>query len=47
MEQVTAKLATIRAQIEQISQIPLTEHGTTFNEIHRELSETLTAIEGL
>lgn len=44
---VTEKLEEIKNSISTITQVPLAEHGARFHEIHRDLNETLTAVEGL
>lgn len=47
IESVTAKIELIKSEIANVTHIPLAEHGAKFHEIHRELSETLSAVEGL
>ena len=47
IDSVTAKIEQIKNEIAHVTHIPLGEHGAKFHEIHRELSETLSAIEGL
>jgi len=47
IDSVTAKIEHIKNEIAHVTQIPLGEHGAKFHEIHRELSETLSAVEGL